>query len=517
MRSVNLAGAVPALCLVVAVFLATPASAPLAAGQAQSQTLAFRNVTVIDGTGAAAQPGMTVLVTGNRITAVGRNVQVPQQAQVIDGTGKFLIPGLWDMHIHLRGETSVPLQRFRLYSQVLLAAHGVTGVRIMSWLPAFREIRRELAAGTLAGPRVVTSSRAIDGLNPRLTLPPPYGDAAAEAEEWRLVNLGNRPRPFQVGTPAEAREVIALATKAGVEVAKIHSGLTPELYFALADAAKTAGLYLAGHAPTGISIATLSDTGMRSIEHFQGMLEGCSAREDEILKDQLAAESLPAPERNRINAELRRMAVESFSAEKCRTLAVRLVKNGTWLSPTFTPEEGGRRAAAARSAEFARFVPAPLRARWEKTWAQASAAPEADPPSLQEQELARLVEERSREIVTIMRRAGVQFVIGTDAGGAFATPGPTLHEGLEETVKFGLTPMEAIEAATSSSARLLRMDEELGTIQTGKLADLVLLDANPLDQIANTRRINAVVMNGRLFDRRALDELLAQLAAAGTN
>ena len=391
----------------------------------------------------------------------------------------------------------MPLQRFRLYSQVLLAAHGVTGVRIMSWLPAFREIRRELAAGTLAGPRVVTSSRAIDGLNPRLTLPPPYGDAAAEAEEWRLVNLGNRPRPFQVGTPAEAREVIALATKAGVEVAKIHSGLTPELYFALADAAKTAGLYLAGHAPTGISIATLSDTGMRSIEHFQGMLEGCSAREDEILKDQLAAESLPAPERNRINAELRRMAVESFSAEKCRTLAVRLVKNGTWLSPTFTPEEGGRRAAAARSAEFARFVPAPLRARWEKTWAQASAAPEADPPSLQEQELARLVEERSREIVTIMRRAGVQFVIGTDAGGAFATPGPTLHEGLEETVKFGLTPMEAIEAATSSSARLLRMDEELGTIQTGKLADLVLLDANPLDQIANTRRINAVVMNGR--------------------
>lgn len=332
-----------------------------------------------------------------------------------------------------------------------------------------------------------------------------------------MVNLGERPRAFQVTTPAQAKEVIALAKKSGVEFAKIHSELTPELYFALANEAKTAGLYLAGHAPTGVSVSTLSDTGMRSIEHFGGMLEGCSAREEEILEAQLAAASLPVPARNRRNTELRRMAVESFSAEKCRTLAARLVKNSTWLSPTFMPEAGGLRAAAARSAELARFVPAPLRQRWAERWAQASAAPEAVPPSPQEQELARLVEERVREIVTIMRRAGVQFVIGTDAGGAFSTPGPTLHEGLEETVKAGLTPMEAIEAATSSSARLIRMDKEIGTVQTGKLADLVLLDANPLDQIANTRRINAVVMNGRLFDRKALDELLAQLAAAGTN
>lgn len=176
MRSVNLAGALAVVCLVVAVVLATPASAQLVApaGPAQSQTLAFRNVTVIPGTSVPAQPGMTVVVTGNRITAVGRNVEVPRQAQLIDGTGKFLIPGLWDMHLHLRGETSVPVPGFRLYSQVLLMAHGITGVRIMSWLPAFRTIQGELAAGTLAGPRTVTSSRAIDGSTPRQPLPPPF-------------------------------------------------------------------------------------------------------------------------------------------------------------------------------------------------------------------------------------------------------------------------------------------------------------------------------------------------------
>ena len=113
-----------------------------------------------------------------------------------------------------------------------------------------------------------------------------------------------------------------------------------------------------------------------------------------------------------------------------------------------------------------------------------------------------------------MKRGGVQFVIGTDSGGAWRIPGRSLHEGLEETVKAGLTPLEAITAATSSSARLLRKDKEVGSLQTGKLADLLVLDADPSQQIANTQRIHAVVVNGRLLDRKTLDDTLAQLAAA---
>ena len=161
--------------------------------------------------------------------------------------------------------------------------------------------------------------------------------------------------------------------------------------------------------------------------------------------------------------------------------------------------------------DLAKYVFAPLRARWQQQIAGA-ATPAA--PSAQEQELAKAADARRHQIIAVMKRAGVRFVIGTDSGGAWRIPGRSLHEGMQEMVKVGLTPMETIVAATSSSARLLRREKELGTLQTGKLADMVLLDANPLQDISNTRRINAVILNGRLMDRKTLDDLLARMAAA---
>lgn len=480
-----------------------------AAPYAQSQALVLRNVTVIDGTGTAAGPGMTVVVTGNRITASGRNVPVPQGAQVVDGTGKFLIPGLWDMHVHLRGE--VPLPRVNTYGDLVLLASGVTSVRVMAGLPEYHTMQREIAAGQVLAPRIFLASRNMDGLMPDQPLPAAPGDTAGEAEEWRAVNTGaSIPRAFQVTNQAQAREAVTRSKASGVEFLKIHNGLTPDAYFAIAAEAKTQGLYLTGHVPTGVSVAALSDSGMKSLEHFGGMLEGCSTREDELLKASLDVLSMPQAQRGRRNAEIRRMAVDSFSAERCATLALRLVRNDTWLSPTFMPG-GGMRAQSARSADLAKYVPLPLRGRWQE---QAAAAPEPTPPSADEQALAKAVEARTREIVGIMKRNGVRFVVGTDAGAGWRVPGPTMHDAMEELNKAGLTPMDVIQASTSSSALLLGRDKELGTVQTGKLADLVILDANPLQQIANTRKVNAVVVNGRLLDRKTLDEMLAQLAAA---
>ena len=208
------------------------------------------------------------------------------------------------------------------------------------------------------------------------------------------------------------------------------------------------------------------------------------------------------------------MALDSYDAAKCAALAAHLARNNTWLSPTFMPG-GGIKVQSERGADLIKYVPNPLRARWLQQ-AEAAAAPAS--PSAADQELARRVAAANREIVIAMKRGGVQFVPGTDSGGAWRIPGRSLHESLLEMNNAGLTPAELIVAGTSSSARLLKREKDLGTVQAGKLADLVLLDANPLDQIANARRINAVVANGRLYDRKALDDLLSQLATAnGTN
>ena len=464
---------------------------------------AVRNVTVIDGTGAPAQPGMTVVVTGTRITGVGRDIEVPQAAQVVDGTGKYMIPGLWDMHIHIHRWDEFPL----------LLANGVTGVRLMAGLPEYFKMVEAIEAGRAVGPRMAIASRNIDGRIPEQPLPPAPGDTAGEAEEFGQVERGESiPRAVQVTNRDEARTAMAQAKASGVEFVKIHNELTRDAYFAIAEEARQQGLYLTGHMPTGVSLAELSDSGMRSIEHFSGFLEGCSTREDELLRLALEAQSLPPAERGRANVRIQRLAVESFSAGRCRALAERFVKNQTWLSPTFMPG-GGMRADRDRGAAAARYIPAALRARWIK--AAEGARPPA--PSPDQQAVGKLVEAKQREIVGIMKEAGVQFVIGTDTGRPWRMTGFNMHEALEETVRAGLTPMEAITAATASSARLLRRDGQWGTIEPNKLADLVLLDANPLDQIGNTRRINAVVINGRLLDRQALDAMLAELEKANAN
>jgi imidazolonepropionase-like amidohydrolase len=484
------------LALAVALVLA-------AAGvRAQGQAVAIRNVTVISGTGAPAAPGMTVVITGNRITDIGKDVKVPAQAQVVDGTGKFLMPGMWDMHIHIHRWDEFPL----------LLGNGVTGVRLMAFLPEYYKMRADIQSGKLLGPRFSISSRVIDGVVPNQVLPPASGDTAGEAEEFRRVEHGEAtPYAYQVANAADAQRVVAESKKVGTEFLKIHNALTPDPYFAIAAEAKKQGMYMTGHVPTAVSVAKLAETGMRSIEHFGGMLEGCSSREDEILKMELDALALPQPQRAKANQDARRMAVQSFSADKCAKLAAVFVKNDTWLSPTFMPE-GGVKADSVRGADWIKYIPAELRGNWLKT---AAAAREPAPLSPEDAELARAVENENRQIVMIMQRGGVGFLAGTDTGRAWRFSGFDLHTDLAEEVRLGLTPMQVLQSATSGPARFLKI-KDLGTVEKGKFADLVLLDADPLQNIANTRKVNAVVLNGRLLDRKTLDDMLAQLAATNS-
>ena len=426
-----------------------------------------------------------MVITGDRITefAPTKTVRVPKDAQVVDATGKFLIPGLWDMHVHWYGYDKAYLRLF--------TANGVTGVRIMWGAPIHFEWRKEIQAGTLLGPRMVIASTILDGPKPI----------------W--------PGSIAVANEAEARRAVIKVKREGADFVKVYSLLPREAYFAIADEAKKQGIPFAGHVPFFVSAGEASDAGQRSIEHLTGILAACSAREEELRKGFEDAFSnlpqgrrLPSPAHTRL---LTRMMLDTFSPEKAATLFTRLKRNHTWQCPTFTVLRSGAfiNDPNFRNDPRLKYMPTQLRTQWD---------PSTDfrfrERTAEDFDLSRLVYKKQIELVGMMHRAGVEFLAGTDVENPYCFPGFSLHDELELLVQAGLSPMEALQTATLNPARFLGNEKEFGTVEEGKIADLVLLEANPLEDIRNTTKINSVVLNGRLLDRKALDQLLAEREAA---
>ena len=451
----------------------------------QPQALVFTHVTVIDATGAPGKPDMTVVITGNRISQLGptNTMRVSKDAQVVDATGEFLIPGLWDMHIHWFGFDKSYLQLF--------TANGVTGVRVMWGAPIHFEWRKEIQAGTLLGPRMVIASAILDGPKPI----------------W--------PGSVAVANEAEARAAVISVKKQGFDFVKVYSLLPREAYFAIADEAKKQGLAFAGHVPYSVSAGEASDAGQKSIEHLTGILAACSSREAELSKgfqdvyfNPPQGKRLPSPMRTR---PLTRMMLETFSPDKAATLFSRLKRNHTWQCPTLTVLRSGAfiNDAHFRDDPRLKYMPTQLRTSWDPT-----ADFRFKERTAEDFDLSRLVYKKQIELVGMMHRAGVELLAGTDVLNPYCFPGFSLHDELTLLVQAGLSPMDALQAATINPARFLGQEHELGTVEKGKIADLVLLEANPLEDIRNTTKINSVVLNGRFLDRNALDQLLTELEAA---
>jgi hypothetical protein len=250
-----------------------------------------------------------------------------------------------------------------------------------------------------------------------------------------------------------------------------------------------------------VSPGEASDAGQKSIEHLTGILIECSDKETELRAKLVKADSPEA--RGRIQAT----ALETYDEKKAADLIARFVKNQTWQCPTLTVlrssayvgDENFRRDGRLR------YIPRRLQQRWALRITNWSGGDDAR---------AQQVLQKQFEIVGAMQKAGVPILAGTDTGNPFCFPGFSLHDELALLVIAGLSPVEALRAATLNPAKFFGLDQRLGTIEQGKIADLVLLDANPLLDIRNTQRINAVVSNGRLFDRKALDKLLAEAEGA---
>ncbi|HEX8816021.1 MAG TPA: amidohydrolase family protein [Terriglobales bacterium] len=387
----------------------------MAAGQ-KDNGLAITHVTVIDATGAAAKPNYTVVVADGRISAVGPNdaVKLAAGVRVVDGTGKFLIPGLWDMHGHLTDATDDAFP--------LMIMNGVTGVRDMGGdLAQIDKWRAEIESGKRVGPHIIRAGPFVDGPKEGVT---------------------NR---LTVRTPDEARAAVRELKAKGVDFIKVHNALPPEAFFALMDEAKKEHIPVAVHLPKGVSSGEASDAGAASLEHVETMAES------EMWRKGATATTV-------------QQAVEENLGPSGQALFEKFVKNGTWYVPTLVAYERG-------------FV----------LW---SNDPEAMAPRLE-------IHEKQLEIVRKMHKAGVQMMAGSDFSDWGIVPGIDLHNELALLVESGFSPMEALQAATLGPAKFMGKTDAYGTIQTGRVADMVVLDMNPLENISHTRKIHAVVLGGR--------------------
>jgi imidazolonepropionase-like amidohydrolase len=416
----------------------------IAAQVRQNRSIVFNRVTIIDVKNAASKSGMTVIIKGRRIAAIGKTgkVKIPKDAEIIDASGKFLIPGLWDMHAHFGTDDFDKNAHLRLF-----IINGVTGIRIMDGEPEYHSWRKEAESGNLLAPRMLIASRIIG-----------FGD---------LSNISE----------AATREEVRRAKQEGADFIKVHDYVLRESYFALIDEAKRLNLSVEGHVPTSITAAEAAQAGQKSIEHFTGL--------DEAKADDKKAESL----------------------------ALTLKKNRTWLCPTIIMRSN---YASLDNTDFAndsrlKYV----KPSWKKRWLNMTKDSVKTP--IEEWSKRRETVRKEKALIGKMQRAGVGILAGTDTANPYVFPGFSLHDELAMLVEAGLTPMQALQAATFNAAKFFNKSDSLGTIEKGKLADLVLLDANPLENIGNTKKINSVVLNGRLFDRNDLDKMLADIEDTAKN
>jgi hypothetical protein len=416
---------------------------------------------------------MTVVIAGSTITDVGKTAEVaiPKGARVLDVAGAYLIPGLWDMHVHLFTDG-----RYN-WAFPLLVANGITGIREMGTdLPIERihHVRQEIASGARVGPRTAWTGRILDGAGT------------------------GYPIAAEVSQPVEGRRLVRLYKQQGADFIKVHDLLSRDTYLAIVDEAKREKIPLVGHPPFSATVVEASDLGQHSIEHLKDVLVSAS-RDESSLRDQVRqVANQPTPNVSRTRAEI--LAIDSYDANKAASLFTRFVRNGTWHTPTLVNKLTLAEADRASARDSWKYVPRSLQERWLRTWPKAPAV--ADDHGRSKYVRA------SADLTAALDRAGVQLLAGTDSPNPYV-PGFARQGELELMVEGGMTPLDALRTATINPARFLKKERELGTIEKGKLADLVLLYANPLQNISNVKRIAAVVVNGRLLERTALDALLA--------
>lgn len=433
---------------------------------------------VIDVATGTVRANQTVVVSGNRITHVGPSTKAkPRTSRVVDATGQYLIPGLWDMHTHVyfdgtaRAGTDLILP--------LLVANGVTGIRDMgSELDSILRARAAVAAHRVLGPRMVVSGPMLDG--PKS----PYKAS------------------LPIATPEAGRRAVDTLKAHGVDFIKVQSLVPRAAYFAIADEARKVGLPFEGHVPDGVRATEAVAAGQRSFEHLIGIFEASSTAETSYVEGsekspgRLLATYEPARE-----ARIVQLLAAHPEVWQCPTL---FWERGQWLVDSIDWHHDAALPYAGQSW---------VAQRWPKSQQGIMRSLDTEPRAVR----ARFVT-HELDLVRKLHAAKVGFLAGTDMpAGVDLIPGVSLHLELQRFVAAGFTPLQALQTATLNPAKFYHKTQDLGTVQAGHLADLVLLSANPLVDITNTQKITAVVADGQYLSRQDLNQLqdkLKQVAAS---
>jgi imidazolonepropionase-like amidohydrolase len=453
----------------------------------------IRNVTVVDTRDGVLLPGQTLLLDGGKIVRiVSGAVRVEGTAREIDASGKFVVPGYLDMHTHALLTASKPAA----VAWPMLVANGITGVREMAGSAQLIQLAHALNADSAAGKLTAPEILAVPG------------DILAA--------------PL---TPEQAVQRVRQQKQMGADFIKVAGG-NHDGTLAVLDEAHIQGLTVSGHMPLALQAATAADAGWRAIEHLGsglGMVLGCSTAEDAVRSALLHGEGAAPPPPAAMplaivspmlfraaDAPFYQKAMDGYSEEKCTALARRFAQRGTWQVPTLIR----LRTAAFSTAPQYREDPALVhvdkdtRALWERLARQYETTVPT-PAAATFQRYYGL----QRQLVGLLARNGVKMMAGSDLGGIWVIPGVSLHQEFGELAAAGLTPLQILQMTTLNGAEFLHREAEMGTVEAGKNADLVLLSANPLADVSNLSRISAVVLKGRYLDQKALDALKVSSSA----
>ena len=436
------------LLLACAIAVLLPEPIPVHAREARppasARPIAITDVTVIDVLTGARRTGLTVLIRNDRITAIEAMIGIPPEATLVDGKGKFLIPGLWDMHTHHQATGAGSLDLF--------VAKGIVGTRDMGGDADFiLPLRERVKSGAILGPEIVASGPMLDNAPPDF----PY--------RRRVTNA------------VEAREAVHDLKRLGVDFIKVHDHTPREVFFAIADEAPKVGLTFAGHVPMNVTIEEAADSGMRSIEHLANyrVFGDCSTG-------------------------------DTYSLKECAPLFDKLAAKGIWETPTmefFQTLPDVFSGAPLAHAEYAS----------DSLLALTRDNVRMSHPSARTIEKFRLGAQLSLQAIRDLHARGSRFLAGCDG----LVPGFCLHDELEWLTKAGFTPLESLQTATINPARFFGRESLEGTVETGKRANLVLLEADPTLSIRNIDGIAAVIIGGKLLTRPALEQMIARHRRAG--